>query len=384
MSSMTLFILFIAIIALLFLIINLVFAPHNPYPEKYSIFECGFHSFLGQNRTQFAIKFFIYALIYLILDLEILLIFPFAMSAYLNNIYGLIIALIFIAIVTAGFIFELGKGALKIDSKQNTSNTEKINTLNISYIGNTFSLPNNKTIVLESSFFSFKSITLKGIIKVIIISIVLYYSKIYIYPYIIQHYKEQLLAAHICFSALGFITSCMLNDICDYMIKDIDLDFLKKRNFFNVDKHLTNSMNSGESSKAGESSKPGRIITDSDYESGSDNSTKDYHKYTDQYDKEDGEANVSKLVNSNIPEFKKTLKNLNDDELVETLNVIDYMREEYYRSKVPSAKEQIESLNHKENLVASQIEENVNNKDSKGKGKAVETNENNDEKGKGK
>ena len=88
------------------------------YQEKYSIFECGFHSFLGQNRTQFGVKFFIYALVYLILDLEILLVYPFAVSEYVNNIYGLIIALIFIIIVTIGFIFELGKGALKIDSRQ--------------------------------------------------------------------------------------------------------------------------------------------------------------------------------------------------------------------------------------------------------------------------
>lgn len=134
MSSMTLFILFISIIALLFLIINLVFAPHNPYQEKYSIFECGFHSFLGQNRTQFSIKFFIYALVYLLLDLEILLIFPFALSGYINNIYGLIIVLIFIIIVTIGFIFELGKGALKIDSKQNISNKNKINIFNTTFI----------------------------------------------------------------------------------------------------------------------------------------------------------------------------------------------------------------------------------------------------------
>jgi NADH-ubiquinone oxidoreductase chain 3 len=136
MSSMTFFILLVSVIALLFLIINLIFAPHNPYQEKYSIFECGFHSFLGQNRTQFGIKFFIYALIYLLLDLEILLIFPFALSAYINNIYGLSIALIFIVIVTIGFIFELGKGALKIDSKQNIDTLEKINTLNISHISN--------------------------------------------------------------------------------------------------------------------------------------------------------------------------------------------------------------------------------------------------------
>ena len=136
MSSMTLFILFVCIIALLFVIINLIFAPHNPYQEKYSIFECGFHSFLGQNRSQFGIKFFIYALIYLILDLEILLIFPLALSTYTNNIYGLSIGLIFIIIVTIGFIFELGKNALKIDSRQNISTLEKINTLNISHIGN--------------------------------------------------------------------------------------------------------------------------------------------------------------------------------------------------------------------------------------------------------
>jgi len=119
---MTLFIFFVSIIALLFLIINLVFAPHNPYQEKYSIFECGFHSFVGQNRTQFGIKFFIYALVYLLLDLEILLVYPFAVSEYINNIYGLIIALLFIIIVTIGFVFELGKGALKIDSRQNISN----------------------------------------------------------------------------------------------------------------------------------------------------------------------------------------------------------------------------------------------------------------------
>jgi NADH-ubiquinone oxidoreductase chain 3 len=118
MSSMSIFILVVCIIAILFLVVNLIFAPHNPYQEKYSIFECGFHSFLGQNRTQFGVKFFIFALVYLLLDLEILLTFPFAVSEYVNNIYGLIITLGFIGIITLGFIYELGKSALKIDSKQ--------------------------------------------------------------------------------------------------------------------------------------------------------------------------------------------------------------------------------------------------------------------------
>jgi NADH-ubiquinone oxidoreductase chain 3 len=115
-----------------------MFAPHNPYQEKYSIFECGFHSFLGQNRTQFGIKFFIYALVYLLLDLEILLVYPFAVSGYKNNIYGLIITLIFIIIITVGFVFELGKGALKIDSRQNLNILNQTDSFNIVYNNNKY------------------------------------------------------------------------------------------------------------------------------------------------------------------------------------------------------------------------------------------------------
>ncbi len=133
MSSMSIFFILAIIIAILFLAINFIFAPHNPYQEKYSIFECGFHSFLGQNRSQFTIKFFIYALIFLLLDLEILLIYPFGVSSYSNDLYGLIIMLGFTTIVTIGFIYELGKNALKIDSRQslikNKNNNIKISSL---------------------------------------------------------------------------------------------------------------------------------------------------------------------------------------------------------------------------------------------------------------
>jgi NADH-ubiquinone oxidoreductase chain 3 len=96
----------------------LVFAPHNPYGEKDSVFECGFHSFLGQNRTQFSVSFFIFALLFLLFDLEILLVYPYVVSAYINDIYGLIIMLIFFLALTLGFVFELGKNALKIESRQ--------------------------------------------------------------------------------------------------------------------------------------------------------------------------------------------------------------------------------------------------------------------------
>ena len=118
MTSLTFFFIFIPILAVILLTINIMLSPHNPYQEKNSAFECGFHSFLGQNRTQFSISFFIFALLFLLFDLEILLVYPYVVSAYTNGIYGLIIMLIFFFILTLGFVFELGKNALKIESKQ--------------------------------------------------------------------------------------------------------------------------------------------------------------------------------------------------------------------------------------------------------------------------
>jgi NADH-ubiquinone oxidoreductase chain 3 len=126
MTSLTFFFIFVPIIAILFLAINFIFAPHTPYQEKDSAFECGFHSFIGQNRTQFSISFFIFALLFLLFDLEILLVYPYVVSAYTNGLYGLIIMLVFFLVLTLGFAFELGKNALKIDSKQYTILNNKL------------------------------------------------------------------------------------------------------------------------------------------------------------------------------------------------------------------------------------------------------------------
>ena len=127
MSSFAFFMLFIPILALILLMVNFFFAPNSPYGEKNSPFECGFHSFLGQNRTQFSISFFIFALLFLLFDLEILLIYPYVVSATSNSIYGLIIMLVLFIALTLGFAFELGKDALKLSSRQ--SNTVMISHL---------------------------------------------------------------------------------------------------------------------------------------------------------------------------------------------------------------------------------------------------------------
>ena len=157
MTSTTFFFVFIPILTIILLAVNFIFAPHNAYQEKNSAFECGFHSFLGQNRTQFSISFFIFALLFLLFDLEILLVYPYVVSAYANGIYGLVIMLIFFLALTLGFAFELGKNALKIDSRQMVSLDNK----------------NYKSLFSTLSSFKFltKFLTIKNIIKNILINV---------------------------------------------------------------------------------------------------------------------------------------------------------------------------------------------------------------------
>ena len=60
-------------------------------------------------------------MLFLLFDLEILLVYPYVVSAYTNGIYGLVIMLVFFLVLTLGFAFELGKNALKIESRQTYS-----------------------------------------------------------------------------------------------------------------------------------------------------------------------------------------------------------------------------------------------------------------------
>lgn len=130
MSGLTFFLIFIPILAFILLIVNFILAPHNPNKDKNSQFECGFTSFVQMSRMEFTISFFIFGLLFLLFDLEILLVYPYVVSSYNNDIYGLILALLFLTVLTIGFVFELGKKALTIESRQ-TSSTPKFNKFNI-------------------------------------------------------------------------------------------------------------------------------------------------------------------------------------------------------------------------------------------------------------
>lgn len=114
MTNLLFLFIFIPILAFILLALNILLAPHKPDENKISAYECGFLALPEQTRSTFQIHFMIVALLFLIFDLEILLLFPLAVSLYQVSIFGFSIGIIFFIILTIGFVLEIGKGAIAL------------------------------------------------------------------------------------------------------------------------------------------------------------------------------------------------------------------------------------------------------------------------------
>lgn len=112
MNNLFFLILFIPILAFILLALNILLAVHRPDEAKVSAYECGFLALPDQTRSTFQIHFMIVALLFLIFDLEILLLFPLAVSLYQVSSFGFSIGIIFFIILTIGFVLEIGSGAI--------------------------------------------------------------------------------------------------------------------------------------------------------------------------------------------------------------------------------------------------------------------------------
>ena len=97
-----------------FIVLNFLFSPKKPDPEKLSAYECGFEAF-GDSRMKFDVRFYLVAILFIIFDLEIAFLFPWARS--LGNIgsLGFWSMMVFLLILTIGLIYEWKKGALDWD-----------------------------------------------------------------------------------------------------------------------------------------------------------------------------------------------------------------------------------------------------------------------------
>ena len=116
MNNLIILFIFVPILSLILLGLNFLFAVHRPDEQKVSAYECGFKEIPGQTRSTFQIHFFVVGLLFLIFDLEILLLFPIALTLYNVSIFGFSIAIIFFLVLTVGFVLEIGSGAIKLTS----------------------------------------------------------------------------------------------------------------------------------------------------------------------------------------------------------------------------------------------------------------------------
>lgn len=96
----------------LILIATLVVARQRPDTEKLSAYECGFEPF-EDSRGRFDVRFYLVAILFIIFDLEVAFLFPWAVSLGNIGLFGFWSMMIFLGVLTIGFIYEWKKGALE-------------------------------------------------------------------------------------------------------------------------------------------------------------------------------------------------------------------------------------------------------------------------------
>ena len=101
-------------LSMAFIVVNYFLSPKNPDPEKLSAYECGFEPF-NDSRMEFDIRFYLVAILFIIFDLEIAFLFPWAIALDQIDSTGLIAMVIFLLVLVIGFIYEWNKGALEWD-----------------------------------------------------------------------------------------------------------------------------------------------------------------------------------------------------------------------------------------------------------------------------
>ena len=101
-------------IGLALLIVPFLVAYQNPDPEKLSAYECGFNAF-DDARMKFDVRFYLVAILFIVFDLEVTFLFPWAVAFGKLGAYGFWSMMVFLAVLTVGFIYEWKKGALEWD-----------------------------------------------------------------------------------------------------------------------------------------------------------------------------------------------------------------------------------------------------------------------------
>jgi NADH-quinone oxidoreductase subunit A len=92
--------------------VSWIVSPQRPDPEKLSAYECGFDAF-EDARGMFDVRFYLVAILFIIFDLEVAFLFPWAVSLSEIGMFGFWSMIVFLGVLTIGFIYEWRKGALE-------------------------------------------------------------------------------------------------------------------------------------------------------------------------------------------------------------------------------------------------------------------------------
>ncbi len=101
-------------LGLVFMLAAAVVAVSRPDPEKNSAYECGFNAF-DDARMKFDVRFYLVSILFIIFDLEVAFLFPWAVAFHEISDYGFWSMIVFLGVLTVGFIYEWKKGALEWD-----------------------------------------------------------------------------------------------------------------------------------------------------------------------------------------------------------------------------------------------------------------------------
>src|ERR1700755_3321467 len=101
------------------IVVPLIIAPAKPDPEKLSAYECGFPAF-GDARMKFDVRFYLVAILFIIFDLEVAFLFPWALTLvklaphdHAAVVFSFYSMMTFLTVLTVGFAYEWKKGALE-------------------------------------------------------------------------------------------------------------------------------------------------------------------------------------------------------------------------------------------------------------------------------
>jgi NADH-quinone oxidoreductase subunit A len=99
-------------LGMLLILAAVVLAVRNPDPEKVSAYECGFNAF-DDARMKFDVRFYLVSILFIIFDLEVAFLFPWAVAFGEMSMVGFWSMMVFLAVLTVGFAYEWKKGALE-------------------------------------------------------------------------------------------------------------------------------------------------------------------------------------------------------------------------------------------------------------------------------